>query len=419
MLEYLLFTGYLLFFTWLITRLPVFKSTGLTRPQLISVYFLKIIAGIFYGWIGIYYGGHAKMWDTWIYHTNSLYEYHLMQTDPYEYATNLFRNSYSHGFSRFFESSGSYWNDLKGSVFIKLLSIIDVFSRGFYFVNVIFYNFLSLFGAVAFYRVMKDALPGRDKLLYYTCFFIPSFLYWTSGIHKEGLIFTGIALAVSGVYFSYKENRFSSGRIIAIISGVLIVLLLRNALTVLFVPALLIWIASILIRKHTKLVYITGSILFILLFFTSKHIVPGLDLPGSIAAKQQEFLKLRKGKATVNIHPLKPTASGYLENLPQSLELTLLRPYPGDIHNTFTLAAAVEMLLLLALFLLFLFRHGPFPSNSTGLLGFCIFFSIAVLLAIGYSNNNIGAIARYRSVVLPFLIIPMIYSISISFRKKA
>ena len=38
---------------------------------------------------------------------------------------------------------------------------------------------------------------------------------------------------------------------------------------------------------------------------------------------------------------------------------------------------------------------------------FCTFLSFGVLMMIGYTVNNLGAIVRYRSIVLPFLIVPI------------
>ena len=37
-----------------------------------------------------------------------------------------------------------------------------------------------------------------------------------------------------------------------------------------------------------------------------------------------------------------------------------------------------------------------------------LFFSFSLLLAIGFSVNNLGAIVRYRSIVLPFVVVPMV-----------
>ncbi|HQV07416.1 MAG TPA: hypothetical protein PKW62_11670, partial [Chitinophagaceae bacterium] len=46
--------------------------------------------------------------------------------------------------------------------------------------------------------------------------------------------------------------------------------------------------------------------------------------------------------------------------------------------------------------------------TSRAIIYFCLFFSFSLLLAIGFSVNNLGAIVRYRSVVIPLLVVPMI-----------
>ena len=74
-MEYLLFAGYLVLFAWLVTKVKFFTRAGLTNPQLIIIFLLKVMAGILYGWIGIYYGSMAQMVDTWGFHYYSLQEY--------------------------------------------------------------------------------------------------------------------------------------------------------------------------------------------------------------------------------------------------------------------------------------------------------------------------------------------------------
>jgi len=111
-LEYLIFAAYLVLFAWLVTKVRFFTGTGLSNPQLIIVFLLKVMAGIFYGWIGLYYGGLAQMLDTWGYHTSSIQEYHLLFNNPHEYFANLFKNPYESGNTKFFDSNDSYWNDL-------------------------------------------------------------------------------------------------------------------------------------------------------------------------------------------------------------------------------------------------------------------------------------------------------------------
>ena len=410
-LEYLLFVGYLLLFAWLVTKVKFFTHSGLSQSQLLIIFFLKVIVAIFYGWIGIYYGGYAKMWDTWVFHTYGLYEYNLMQTDPQEYLTNLFRNGYEDGMSRFFESRQSYWNDLKGNVFVKMLSVFDLLSLGHYYVNVIFYSFLSLFGPIALYRVMNDAFPGKKILLLAAIIGVPSVLYWTSGTHKEGMIFSGIAISLYCVYFARKEGRFSGKKIAALLFSILMVLILRNFIAILLVPALFTWYISSRSNKNGLLIFSILYTLFIILFFNARQLTSRLDFPKAVVEKQHAFIKIKHGNTRVAIKALEPTALSFLKNTPQSIKLTVLRPQPKDVHNLLSLVSVIETYLFYLLFLLFLWKRNPEPFDRK-LIYFCLFFAFSVLLAIGFSNNNIGAIVRYRSLVIPFLIIPLVVRIN-------
>lgn len=404
-MEYLLFVIYLVLFAWIVTKVKFFTRSGLSQPQLIIVFLLKVMAGIFYGWIGLYYGNLAQMVDTWGFHTSSIREYHLMQDNPQEYLTNLFRNTYDGGMTNFFATTDSYWNDLKGSVLVKVLSLFNVLSLGHYYVNVIFYSFITLFGPMAIYRVMSDAFPRKKIPVLLATFMVPSFLYWTSGIHKDGLIFTGIALVVYSVYFGTREKRFGFKRILTLLAGLLLILVLRNFLLLLIVPPLLAWLLAQRMPRWSLAIFIALYLLSGILFFTARYFNSRFDFPQAVVTKQQEFIKL-KGSSTIPIKELEPNAISFLKNTPQAINLSTVRPYPSDVRHILSLAAAIEIDMLLMMFLLFIFYRSN-GLQSRNLIYFCIFFSLSVLLAIGFSVNNLGAIVRYRSIILPLLVIPM------------
>ncbi len=405
-LEYLLFVAYLILFAWLVTKVKFFTQTGLSKAQLIIIFLLKMMAGIFYGWIGLYYGGLAQMQDTWGFHASGIQEYHLLYNDPSEYFTNLFRDPYEGGVNKFFSSNDSYWNDLKGNTFIKILSIFNVFSFGHYYVNVIFYSFITLFGAIAIYRVMTDVFPGKKTPVLLATFLVPSFLYWTSGLHKEGLIFTGISLIMYVIYFSLKDKRLGFKRFLYLLFGLLLLLTLRNFIIIIIVPAIAAWLLANRYPKYGIAIFAGVYMFFGLLFFNARYINPQLDFPQAVVTKQQEFMQLKGGNSSIPIKEIEPTAISFLKNTPQAINLSTIRPYPSDVRHILSLAAAIEINLILLMFILFLF----FRTNgitSKNLLYFCIFFSGSLLLTIGFSVNNLGAIVRYRSVIMPLLVIPM------------
>jgi hypothetical protein len=410
-LEYILFVAYLILFVWLVTRTRFFNRSGLSQSQLIIIFLLKVMAGIFYGWIGIYYSTMAQMSDTWNFHNLSIPEYKLLLHDPLEFFNSIFYNPYEGGFEKFFNASNSYWNDLKGNAFIKLLSIFNLFSFGNYYVNVIFFSFISLFGPIAIYRIMSSVFNSGKLPLLIGCFLVPSFLYWGSGLHKEGMIVVGISLVIYHTYFGLQQKRFGIGRIAAILLGLFLLLIFRNFVLVVILPALLALVVASYFPKRGLLIFSSLYIIFIILFFTVRYIDPQIDFPKAVVTKQQEFLKLQEANSTIPIRELEPTALSFLQNTPQAFSLAVLRPYPSDVRHILSLAAAVEVCILLLIFIAFLFFRRQEPGSPV-FVYFCVFFSISLLLAIGLSNNNLGAIVRYRSIILPLLVTPMLAQIN-------
>lgn len=407
-MEYLLFVAYLVLFAWLVTKTKFFNLSGLSKPQLVIIFFLKVMAGIFYGWVGIYYGNHAQMVDTWGFHYDSIQEYNLLFKNPHEYLVNLFRDPYEGGVAKFFGTDKSYWNDLKGNFFIKVLSIFNIFSFGHYYTNIIFYSFISMFGPIAIYRVMNDVYPGKKWQLLIAVFLLPSFLYWASGLHKEGLIFLGFSLVIFNTYFGLNRKRFSLNNVIFILLGLLLVLVLRNFLIVIFIPAMIAWILASKFSKKPLVVFAICYACFVVVFFTAKFINANLDFPQAVVTKQKEFVALH-GNSSVPMQKLEPTFSSFILNTPQAISLSILRPYPSDVKHLLSLAAAAETEVLLFLVLIFLLwrRRDGARTQSSIFIYFCLFLSLSVLITIGYAVNNLGAIVRYRSIVLPLLLSPV------------
>lgn len=405
-LEHLLFAGYLILFSWLVTHTRFFTRSGLTAAQLVIIFLLKIMAGIFYGWIGVYYGDMAQMVDTWSFHYQSITESQLLRTHPLHYFSDLFQSGYSAGYSGFLGDQNSWWNDLDVNVILKLFGVFNLLSFGHYYINVIFYSFLTLFGPIAMYRVFTDYFKGKQVLVLIAVFFIPSFLYWTSGLHKEGLIFNSIAFIIYVFYFGWKKRRVTLKQAAVVAFSLLLLLALRNYIVLVMLPALLAWAVAEKIRWKPALIYSLIYLAFGIFFFTAPYINNNLDFPQAVVEKQKQFLELI-GNSEVPVQKLQPTPASFLRNAPQAISLSVLRPYFSDIKQLLSLAAAVEINGLLLLFLVYVvwnrksLRQNPFAL-------FCLFFSFSVLLFIGYTVNFLGAIVRYRSFVLPLLFAPAI-----------
>lgn len=407
-----LFIGYLIALSWLLSRLEFFKGAGLTKTQLILVYLLKIAAGIFYGWLGIFYGTTANMTDTWFYHAGGLQEQQILLNDPARFFGELVQDPYQNGKWKFLSTENSYWNDLKSNAITKSLAVLNFLTGGYYMVNVLFYNLLGMMGLICYYRVLIDRYPTKKTAIGLGVILLPSVLFWTSGIHKEGLVFTALGMILYSMYFMLKQNNRNTRRWLMLLAGLLMILVFRNHLLLALIPALLVWYLLERFPSNRSRLTLASYVIFISIFFLSSFINPRIDLPGAVARKQEEFLKL-KGKSSIEVDILQPNTIGFLKNLPQSVDLAFTRPHPSNVRHLLSLAAFLEVMAWAGLLLLWLrFRDRAIPWGDRSIDYFMLTFSISVMLLIGFSINNLGAIARYRSVILLPLLLPLIAGIN-------
>ena len=350
--------------------------------------------------------------DTVVFHKEGLIEYHLLFTDPKEYVKNLFHSGYDTGYAGLFSSTNSYWNDLTSNIIIKFLSICDIFSLGKYYINVIFYNYVIFFGAIGLYRVFNKIYANKSNLIIATCFLLPSLLFFSSTIHKEGLILAAIGIAVFNIYSALDENSFTAKRTVCIMLALGFIFLQRNYVFLAFLPAGFAWILSVLKRYPPLLTFIITYITGTVLFFSAGLLSSKLNLPEAVSKKQWQFKNLPTPSTYIALDTLAPTFTSFVNNAPQAMNHSLLRPYFSDLNLSRSLFPLfLELVFYELLLLIFIF----FKYEELGVhpfILFSFFYCFSILLIIGYTVPIIGAIVRYRSIYLPFILTPIICNIN-------
>jgi hypothetical protein len=387
----------------------------LSAKTLIVLFVLKVAAGLIYGFIYSRIPDHKIYADTWRFYYESLDETDLLFHEPVQYFTNIFHNPYDRGYERLFSGSHSYWSDLKSNIMVKLTSVFNIFSLRNYYVNVIFYSFITFFGPVALFRLFNKLIPGKTVYLLAGCFLIPSFLYWCSGIHKDGLIFMAIVFIMYHLEKMIAEEGFSLRRSIYIVMYLIFILPMRNYVSIALIPPIIAWLLVKRFKQRPWFSFVLVYTCFAILFFTSRFIHPKINLPLSFSIRQTEFVKLN-GNSYIPTTKLMPGFKSFVRNLPEALDHSLLRPYPTEIKNAQYLMAAIEVIGFVLLTIIFLF-NGSKIFNQPAVL-FAFFFSLSLFLIIGYIIPNIGAIVRYRSLLLPLIITPMLASLPVFNLKK-
>ena len=321
-LNYLLFAVYLIILCWLLLRVPFIKNAGISSGVLLSLFLIKILAGVAIGWISIHiYGPGNDYWDVNDYARE---EYQLLLTNPGKYFTNLFTSDYAEGYSGVFNSFNSYWNDLRSNIIIKLVSVFNIFSRGDYYINSLFFNFIVFFGHIILYRLFIKIFPGRQMLVIIGCFLLPSTLYFSSGIHRDGIVFLMLAILMYSVYQSLLKNRFTIKRMLLICISLFMIFLIRNFIFLALIPALFAWILSVKAKLPLVLTFALVYLLTGLLFFNISSVINKINPPEIITKKQSEYINLKPAATQIELTPLQPTFKSFAANTAQAKNYDLM-----------------------------------------------------------------------------------------------
>lgn len=402
-MEILIFIFYLILFIFLIPKIPFFKNAGLEKSTLIALFLIKIFAGIAYArfyTLPKYYPGS----DTFRFYRLSLVETKWLLANPAAFIKDLFTHGYNTA-GNIFSGDNTYWNDLKSNVIVKTMAVINFFTHSSYYTNILFFNFLFLFGLVALFKLFTSVFPHKKSLVIAGVFLLPSALFWCSGIHKDGLILSATGMLIY-TYYTALANTFSPKKIIVILLCGLLLFSLRNYVLFALIPALLCWSLCIKFPGNNGKIFASIYIAAGALFFLIPLIFSSLNFPDFIIQKRHEFLLLEPG-SQVSGQQLQPSFTGFISFLPAAVDMAFFRPHITELKSIVYAPAAIEVVLLILLFFISIITINK-NQKIDAAIWFLLFFSMSVMLLSGYTIPFTGAIVRYRSFVLPLFVTPLL-----------
>jgi hypothetical protein len=408
-IEQLFFVIYLLSCFYFIPRLAFIKHSGLSGTEIRFLLGLKLALAIpcaFYFLRVLPYSDWAS------YNQEGTGEYHLLLTHPTLFFTDSGAEFDKYGLDGDFDSSNSFWGYLRFRLLYKYIAIQDLVTGGNFYLNSIVFSSIVFFGHIAFYRVYNRMFPGHKLKILVTCFLLPSVLLYTSCVHKDGIVFICTGL-ISFIFYSFLENKDSLRlkSLLIFMLALVTLFLFRNYVLVAMIPALFTaWLCKQLPYPKKKVIGVSYSI-YALLFFLSSYIHPSLSLPGAVIKRKADFAAVGAANTNIAMNELYPTIKSFLLNLPQALNHSLFRPYLWEFSSPGIILTALELLAYEMLFIAYIFFRNRKVSvvNFYNVYGFAFF--VTMMLIIGYTIPNLGAIVRYRSMVWIFILCPVICGI--------
>lgn len=408
---------YLVLFNALIFRFKVFQFKNFKSIVTHVLFNLKFVVGIFIWFIYTFYYKDVQNNDVHKFYNDALILRNAANENPQaffqlligkENETTLPFTSQMKNWERNFDEAPVNEN----KTIIRLNALLMFFSFKTYFVHILFMCFISLIGFVLITNSIFSFTDIKNSLLAIPVLFLPSVLFWTSGVVKEPVLILGLGLFVYGI-----TNWGTRNSIIALVTGSILILFTKFFVLACLLPAT---IAYVLSRKNETpkfilLKYLIVNLVLLLVAFNVRYIVPKINLQQMLINKQTHSVKEAeyfKAGSRIEIPELKDDALSILKTSAVGIWNTITRPYIWETKNMMMLASAAENLFIIP-FLLFChaFRTRKGETNLNLLL-FLLTVSFAYFAIVGICTPVLGNLVRYKTPLLVLFIFAFIIRVN-------
>lgn len=433
---------YLALFNFLLYRFKGLRFKHF-KPFITYLLFnLKFVVGILIWFIYTFYYKDVQNNDVHKFYTDALVVREAASENPkafFELMTGIYTGA--KGTTKYLSQMKNWERNFDESPFnenktiIRFNALLLFVSFRTYFVHILFMCFISLIGWVLLTDAVFSFANPRNAIMALPVLFLPSVLFWTSGVMKEPLLVVGLGLFVHGVLISDRGSRISD--LITIVLGALIILFTKFFVLVCLLPAS---IAYLLFRRqksagYTLLKFATINILLLSVAFTLPHLFPKINPAQMLVNKEMHSIKEAdyfKAGSRIEIPVFTANALSILKAAPTGISNTLTRPYLWEGKNVMMLASVLENLFILP-FILFCvcftnWRRSspPHPLSQTlpqmpqergnsypfvvlisqrwNVFFFLLNAALAYFAIIGMCTPVLGNLVRYKAPLLPLFL---------------
>jgi hypothetical protein len=391
----LLFIGYSLLIVFGLLKFPFIRNSGI-RPVFVVIFFaLHVFTGLLHNWIAWrYFPGHGDIWQ--FYEMSFLYRTRLL-TD----------------FSQFMADNSTLTYITHNGI-IGIHMLLNILSRDNMTINTLLFSLPIFLGNMALFRVFRGRFSGAPAAAL-TVVILPSTLFWTACIHREGVLYMLLGLLVYAFDQWLIAPRQHRRSLVYCVLYMTLILYFRFYIILSLLPALFVWLLA---ERPSLTRRLLPPVLAVLLLAIALNFVfPTLSgrFARAITARQLDFSQL-EGNSRLPLPLMTGTWASIFKVLPAGLRNGFFEPLPGSGGKALYLAFAAELILIwTSLFISLIWRRArpagvqfPRPGRQP-FISFCLIFSLSGMLIVGAMVPFAGAIVRYRSVFLPFLFGPALY----------
>lgn len=321
--------------------------------------------------------------------------------------------------------------DSKTFLVAKVLVPFMLASFQSFMLATILFSWISFFGIWRLYLLFSSYYNSYYKQLAIAILFVPSAVFWGSGILKDTITLSASCWYIYSFYqcFIAKKKRLKNVIILIVVSY--LILNIKPYIFIALLPGSIIWFFYEKILKiRSKIIRYSiipfGFFLSIAIGYTSLSLFSEFDIDKLLidaSVKQNDLKRVEYNGNSFDIGSYEPTVLGALVVSPAALVAGLYRPFIWEAKNVVMLFSGLENFcyLFLTLLILLKLRIGRVLKIifENPLIIFTLSYSIILALIVGLSTSNFGALVRFKIAFMPEFIssLIVIYYLVYSYKK--
>ncbi|TXH27649.1 MAG: hypothetical protein E6Q96_06215 [Cyclobacteriaceae bacterium] len=399
-----------------------YVTNELTRKYFFGGLTVRIAGALF---LGILYQFYYSGGDTFNYHTHgSRVIWEAFMESPSDGLALIFSSGEDQQIAYKYSSQILFWGDSGSYFIVRLAAIFDLFTFSTYSATAILFALLNFTGMWLFFTVFAKQFPAQRKWIAVAVLFIPSVVFWGSGVLKDSVVLACIGILTYCVKKLFIDRRFSVSRIAMMLAAVIVIYNVKIYVLLCFLPAMLLWIyasefykirskvlKALLVPFVLALIVVSGFYAVVKIGEDDKrYALENLSRTARITAYDIGFYTGKNAGSGYSLGELDDSFTGMLKLAPAAVNVSLFRPYLWEVRNPLMALSAAEsfVLFILTLYILFRKRSIFFRALGDPNVLFCLVLSVTFAFAVGVSTFNFGTLARYKIPLLPFYALALI-----------
>lgn len=386
------------------------------------VYFIPALTVKIFGAIavGLIYQFYYTSGDTFTYHTHgSRLIWEAFMDSPLEGIRIYFAHgTYGPGLWEIADQIW-FWRDPRSFFVIQMATIFDLFTFSTYSATAVLFSVVAFIGGWMLYLVFYKSHPHAHQVLAFCCLFVPSVVFWGSGLLKDTVTLAFAGMSTFCFYKILIEKRISIGYLVLLVVSFYVIYSIKKYILISLVIGLIVWIASrfyFQVRSYMLRILLVPIVLIVSLAITyvsiskiteddARYSLENIAQTSKITAYDIRYgWGARTGDGSgYSLGELDGSWQSMILVAPGAVNVSLFRPYLWEANNPLMALSALEsfITLLATILVLIQVRSYLFYYIRAEVI-FCLVFALIFAFGVGASSYNFGTLSRYKIPLLPF-----------------